>query len=96
MTRSELIEKLELENPHLSREECMRMIDIFFESIIQTLEAGARVELRGFGTFLPRYRPPRRSRNPRNGESIMTKGKYVPYYKPAQTLANSIKEGKTA
>ncbi len=92
MTKSELIDTLEHENPHLSRAECTRMVDIFFEGIVQTLEAGARVELRGFGSFVPRYRAPRRSRNPRNGESLMTKGKYVPYFKHAQSLANHLKQ----
>jgi len=90
MLKSELIEKLELENPHLSPEECDRVVAIFFESITQTLEAGARVELRGFGSFTPRRRKARAARNPRTGASIAIPEKFVPFFRTAKGLAKKI------
>lgn len=90
MLKSELIEKLELENPHLSAEEVERVVAVFFESITQTLEKGARVELRGFGTFMPRYRAPRAGRNPRSGETIAVPEKYVPFFRAGKLLRHKV------
>ncbi|PHS36865.1 MAG: integration host factor subunit beta [Robiginitomaculum sp.] len=90
MLKSDLIEKLELENPHLSPAECERVVAIFFESIAQTMEAGARVELRGFGSFTPRRRKARAARNPKTGESITIPEKFVPFFRTAKALAKKI------
>ena len=56
MLRSELIDTLHEENPHLTRFDVERVVAVVLESITQTLEKGARVELRGFGAFSVRYR----------------------------------------
>ncbi len=90
MTKSELIETIERENPHLSHEECTRIVAIFFEGIIQTLESGARVELRGFGSFAPRHRRARFARNPKNGDTFTVPEKYVPFFRTAKSLAKKV------
>jgi len=86
MLKSELINKLEQDNPHLSVVEVERVVAIFLESIIQTLEKGARIELRGFGSFTPRFRKARAGRNPRTGNVIAIKEKYIPYFRAAKAL----------
>ena len=60
MLRSELIDIMLEENPHLTRRDIERVVAVFLETITQTLERGARVELRGFGAFsaLPGLSPP--------------------------------------
>lgn len=90
MLKSELIETLGLENPHLSPEEVERVVEIVFESITQTLEKGARVELRGFGTFSPRHRKARAGRNPRTGEIVPVPEKYVPFFRAGKELREKI------
>ena len=45
MIRSELIKKLESENPELKTEEIEKIVDLFFNQIIQRLADGGRVEL---------------------------------------------------
>jgi len=68
MLRSELIDTLHEENPHLTRFDVERVVAVVLESITQTLEKGARVELRGFGAFSVRYRKSRAGRNPRTAQ----------------------------
>ncbi len=51
MIRSELVKKLEAENPGLTGEEVQRIVDLFFHQIIQRLAEGGRVEIRHFGAF---------------------------------------------
>ena len=75
MLRSELIDKLHDENPHLTRNDMERVVAVVLESVTQTLERGARVELRGFGAFSVRHRKARAGRNPRTGEDVFRTGK---------------------
>jgi integration host factor subunit beta len=86
MIRSELVKKLEAENPGLTPEEVERIVDLFFNQITQRLAEGGRVELRGFGAFSTRSRNPRKGRNPRTGAAVDVPAKSVPYFKPGKEV----------
>lgn len=86
MLRSELVDKLHEENPHLTRRDMERVVSVIFESVIQTLEQGARVELRGFGAFSTRHRKARQGRNPRTGGSVFVPEKHVPFFRAGKEL----------
>ena len=90
MIRSELIKKLEAENLELKTEEIEKIVDLFFNDIIQRLADGGRVELRGFGAFSTRDRSPRKGRNPRTGASVEVPSKRVPYFKPGKEVRESL------
>ncbi len=92
MIRSELIKKLEADNPELRTEEVERIVDLFFNQIIQRLADGGRVELRGFGAFSTRHREPRVGRNPRTGESVQVPAKRVPYFKPGKDVRERLND----
>lgn len=92
MLKSELIDQMAEENPHLSRSDMERVVVTFFETISQTLESGARVELRGFGAFSPRYRKPRVGRNPRTGSTVHVPEKYVPFFRTGKDLRDRIND----
>lgn len=93
MIRSELIKKLEDENPQLKTQEIEKIVDLFFNQIVQRLADGGRVELRGFGAFSTRARDPRKGRNPRTGETVDVPGKRVPYFKPGKEIREKLNEG---
>ena len=86
MIKSELIAQLAEENPHLTQRDVERVVSIILESMIQALEGGGRVELRGFGAFSVRSRPARPGRNPRTGEAVQVKAKHVPFFKSGKEL----------
>ncbi len=90
MIRSELLKKLEHENPDLKADEVERLVDLFFNQIIQRLADGGRVELRGFGAFSTRDRDPRKGRNPRTGDSVDVPSKRVPYFKPGKEVREQL------
>lgn len=85
MIRSELLQLLEEENPGLRSDEIEKILDIFFDNIIERLAEGGRVELRGFEPFPP-AREPRKGRNPRTGEAVDVPAKRVPYFKPGKEM----------
>ncbi len=94
MLRSELIDKLHDENPHLTRNDMERVVAVVLESITQTLERGARVELRGFGAFSVRHRKARAGRNPRTGEDVFVPEKHVPFFRTGKDLRENIDASK--
>ena len=86
MIKSELIAALASENPHLTQKDIERVVGVILERMIQSLESGGRVELRGFGAFSVRGRPARAGRTPRTGEPVDVRAKNVPFFKSGKEL----------
>jgi integration host factor subunit beta len=86
MIKSELIAKLAEENPHLTQRDIERVVGVVLERMIQALEEGGRVELRGFGALSVRARDARAGRNPRTGEPVDVQAKHVPFFKSGKEL----------
>jgi integration host factor subunit beta len=86
MIKSELIAALAAENPHLTQKDLERVVAVILERVVQALESGGRVELRGFGAFSVRSRPERSGRNPRTGETVHVRAKHVPFFKSGKEL----------
>jgi integration host factor subunit beta len=61
-------------------------VQTVLDSIIESLQGGDKVELRGFGSFRLRDRAPRIGRNPKTGEKVSVPSKRVPYFKPGKDL----------
>jgi Bacterial DNA-binding protein len=52
LIKSELVDRISLQNRHLHRHEAERIVNIIFSEITAAMVRRDRVELRGFGTFL--------------------------------------------
>lgn len=86
MIKSELIQKLADENPHLFQRDVERIVSSVFEEITQAMVRGDRVELRGFGAFSVKHRDARTGRNPRTGELVEVPEKRAPFFKTGKDL----------
>lgn len=86
MIKSELIQKLAEENPHLYQRDVERIVSSVFDEITEALARGDRVELRGFGAFSVKHRDARMGRNPRTGESVEVPAKRAPFFKTGKDL----------
>ncbi len=86
MIRSELIQKIADENPHLYQRDVERIVSTIFEEITAAMARGERVELRGFGAFSVKKRDARVGRNPRTGEAVEVEEKHVPFFKTGKLL----------
>jgi len=93
MIRSELIQKLADENPHLYQRDVEKIVNTIFEEIIEAMAGGDRVELRGFGAFSVKKRDSRVGRNPRTGESVDVAEKHVPFFKTGKLLRDRLNGG---
>lgn len=90
MIRSELIQKIADDNPHLLQRDVERIVATVFDEVIGALAKGDRVELRGFGAFSVKRRDPRMGRNPRTGESVEVEEKHVPFFKTGKLLRDRL------
>ena len=90
MIRSELIQKLADENPHLFQRDVERIVNTIFDEITDTMARGDRVELRGFGAFSVKKRDSRVGRNPRTGDSVAVAQKHVPFFKTGKLLRDRL------
>ena len=93
MIKSELIQRLTEENPHLYHRDVERIVSTVFDEIASALSDGDRVELRGFGAFSVKKRDARMGRNPRTGESVPVPEKHVPFFKTGKELRMRLNDG---
>lgn len=90
MIRSELIQKISEENPHLFQRDVERIVNTIFDEITEAMAGGNRVELRGFGAFSVKGRDARTGRNPRTGEAVEVEEKHVPFFKTGKLLRDRL------
>ena len=93
MIKSELIQRLAEQNPHLYQRDVERIVSTIFDEITAALSRGDRVELRGFGAFSVKRRPARIGRNPRTGESVQVAEKHVPFFKSGKQIRERLNAG---
>jgi len=94
MIRSELIQIIADQNPHLFQRDVERIVNTVFDEITNAMANGDRVELRGFGAFSVKKRDARVGRSPRTGESVSVNEKHVPFFKTGKLLRDRL-NGKT-
>ena len=86
MIKSELIERISSQNPHLYERDIEKVVNAIFDEMVEALRRGDRVELRGFGAFSVKLRGPRQGRNPRTGAVVAVAKKAVPFFKTGKEM----------
>jgi integration host factor subunit beta len=94
MTKSELIQRIAEQNPHLYHRDVERIVTTIFEEIADALAQGNRVELRGFGAFSVKHRDARVGRNPRTGDAVHVEEKHIPFFKTGKLLRERLNAGE--
>ncbi|MEH7460383.1 HU family DNA-binding protein, partial [Bacillus sp. JJ1127] len=75
----------------ISQKEATVVVQSVVESITNTLAAGEKVQLIGFGTFEVRERAARTGRNPQTGEEMQIAASKVPAFKAGKELKEAVK-----
>ena len=86
LIKSQLIQNITDQNPHLYIKDVERIVNTIFSEITKSLADGRRVELRGFGAFSVQKRKERVGRNPRTGDAVKVSEKYIPRFKSGKEL----------
>jgi integration host factor subunit beta len=95
MTKADLVEQV-IQSTDLPRKESETIVETIFESIIQALQTGDKIEIRGFGSFRTRQRRGRVGRNPKTGAKVEVPPKRIPFFKPSKELKDFVNTGASA
>jgi integration host factor subunit beta len=89
MNKLELIDMLKNEC-RISKKEASAVVDIFFDSMAETLARGERVEIRGLCSFYVKEYRSYLGRNPKTGESVRVASKKLPFFKSGKELKDRV------
>jgi integration host factor subunit beta len=89
LTKADLIAEVE-RITELKRSDSETIVETIFESIIQSLQKGEKIEIRGFGSFRTRQRRGRVGRNPKTGAKVEVPAKKIPFFKPSKELKDFV------
>jgi len=93
VTKSDLIHSLGERYPHILPKDIELAVKGIVEHMAEALAVGNRIEIRGFGSFSIRFRPPRLGRNPKTVTRVQLDSRYVPHFKPGKGLRDRVNEG---
>ncbi len=85
MNKTELVAAVAAKT-ELSKKNAEKAVAAVLETVAETLAAGEKVQLVGFGTFEAREREARTAKNPRTGETVEVAASRVPAFKAGQAL----------
>jgi integration host factor subunit beta len=89
LTKADLIAEVE-RITELKRSDSETIVETIFDSIIQSLQNGEKIEIRGFGSFRTRQRRGRGGRNPKTGAKVEVPAKKIPFFKPSKELKDFV------
>ena len=90
MTKSGLIEDVARKTPHISKRDTEVVVNTIFDSMVEALKRGDRIEIRGFGSFQVKVREARDGRNPKTGEPVHISAKRTPFFKVGKELKEMV------
>ncbi len=85
MTKADIVRQI-AQSTGLTKTDTAAVVDSFLEAVIQSMEKGEHIEIRGFGTFKVVTRAPRTGRNPRTGSEVKISSRCAPTFKPSKEL----------
>ena len=95
MTKADLIEEV-ARITDVTRRDSEVIVETIFDSIVHSLRAGDKIEIRGFGSFRTRQRNSRVGRNPKTGDRVDVPAKKIPFFKPSKELKDLINNPSAA
>ncbi len=89
MNKSELVASV-AEKAGLSKKDSEKAVAAFIDSVVETLKAGEKVQLIGFGNFEIRERAARTGINPRTKEEIKIAASKNPVFKAGKAFKDAV------
>jgi len=86
MTKSKISDKLGLD-----RNDVQLTVENFMDEVINSLESGQNVYLRGFGSFIIKTRAEKTGRNISKNTTIKIPAHNIPAFKPAKVFVEGVK-----
>ena len=89
MKRADLIKKVS-EKENIPLKAATTIVDTLFDSMMESLEKGERIKIRGFGSFAVRHYNGYKGRNPKTGQIVEVPPKRLPFFKVGKELKEMV------
>lgn len=86
MTKAEIVDSVYERVGGFSKKEAAEVVEAVFDTMKETLAAGEKIKISGFGNFVVRDKKERVGRNPQTGAPIPISARRVLTFKPSQVL----------
>lgn len=86
MTKRGIIEELLTRHKNSTHRESETIVNVMFDEMAKALARGARIEIRGFGSFGVKKRRAREGRNPKTGAAVKVEAKRIPFFRAGKEL----------
>ena len=93
MTKSELIDAI-AGRGELTKARAELVVNCVFDAMMEAIERGDGIEIRGFGSFTVRPYKPYSGRNPRTGEPVPVPAKRLPFFKVGKDLRELVNNSR--
>ena len=90
MVKSDLVNALNEKLPELQKRDVELALNCILGQLENALVQGGRIEIRGFGSFDLRHRPPRIARDPKSGEVVHLPAKLAIHFKPGKEMRDRV------
>ena len=91
MTKAEIVSKIS-EKLGLDKTEVQQTVENFMQEVINSLEKGENVYLRGFGSFIIKARAEKTGRNISKNTTLKIPAHNIPSFKPAKVFVEGVKK----
>ena len=89
MTKADIVDRV-FEKVGLTKKESVDVVEELFGLIKDTLEAGEKIKIAGFGNFEVKEKNDRRGRNPQTGEEITIEARRILTFKASTVLKQAV------
>lgn len=89
VTKADIIDRIAT-GTGLTKIETEAVVNGFMTCVMDALEEGDGLELRGFGSFRVQHRKARKARNPQTNEEVRIGPRYVPVFKASKDLRKRV------
>ncbi len=91
VTKADIV-NLVADSTGLTKSDVEAVLSGFLYNIIDAIQNGDRVEIRGFGSFFAKEREERLVKNPRTNKVVSVDHRFVPVFRPAKYFKKSVNQ----
>ena len=90
MTKAEIVNEI-AKNTGINRDDVLKTVEAFMESVKGSLAQNENVYLRGFGSFIVKQRAEKTARNISKNTTITIPAHNIPAFKPSKEFTAQVK-----
>ena len=91
MTKADIVNEI-AKNTGISKDDVLKTVEAFMETVKVSLTKEENVYLRGFGSFVVKKRAQKTARNISKNTTIIIPEHNIPSFKPAKVFVNQVKK----